>query len=228
MLRAARSVVRTLVGDSDGTMTETAPRRERTATTETTVPPPPPEDLGGFVKKQLQRHLNNGNARVTSITAPPPPPRTEGRHSGVTVELSVKQLSSPVFLFIKTVAGMLGENRLDTLLDLHVLSKVKRDAPLPLAVASPVFMSGILSAADHLRKLCDAYDLRLFCDENEIVSSTDHPLFVPFAALTASMILNNQLRRPSNLTSVRGKTQCKIDFIQELREFEKTVCSLYQ
>lgn len=197
-------------------------------------------DVNSFVKSQLKRYQNAERRHV----AGPEPSSQSGRHPpssreqqqqqprslsvpGTTIELSVKQLSSPVYLFVRLVAGKMGENRLDTLFDLHMLAKMRPDMDLALSVVSPVFMTGVMDAKAHLSMLCRKHALRLSDDESDIITDMDHPLFVPFASLVAIFILDNQLRRPSNLTSVRGKTQFKQGLIQELRLFETTLLEHY-
>ena len=138
--------------------------------------------------------------------------------------LSVAQKRTPLYLFVKLVAGHLGENNLSPFFDLEAIHTQKNDT-LYLSCLSNTLISCIAQADTVVKQLSDGT-----CDlTQDVITDTDHPLYEPTARYVSAVYLRNTSRRVSNLTSTKYRLQIKQDtnlytqmFIEEVRRYLNT------
>jgi hypothetical protein len=118
---------------------------------------------------------------------------------------------TPRYIFVKYVAGLMGEHSIEKLLAMEELIKCKAD--VSYLVYGEVLLGAILEANIHMEQCCREYRMR--CpDWKKIVEGKNPTYFADFARLTASYTKLAQCRALDRIVATRLQAKIDIDLIQ--------------
>jgi hypothetical protein len=180
---------------------------------------------GGDAEKKL---VSQNFVRDNIINEPPKNQRLTVRHKFTLDDIphSIK-LASPVYLFVKTVAGILAIENFEIYFDMRALESVFKSGDLTIhtSCVQGTVLSACIAIEELMQKVSQNYfpGKRPLSWERAILPKLKHPLWFPFANMVAVKMRKNFSQKNTTVISTRNQISHLIIEKNEQKVFCKQV-----